>query len=153
RGERDRRGGRRAKARRARTNACGARGEGMRTAICTCVVVLALIGQQKPTDVYASAIAKYVAGDSDAAFAALAKVSHLDVQKELEATIAPNRATGGSPASRRRLEAAAMLHTEYALLGGIDPDAVVFHIDMAHLALSVSRLTVTGQMPGSTLGD
>src|SRR5262249_9901585 len=32
-----------------------------------------------------------------------------------------------------------------ALFGGIEPKAVQFHIDMAHLALSIARLTLIGQ--------
>jgi tetratricopeptide (TPR) repeat protein len=119
----------------------------MRTAICAWCLVLALGGQQKPGDMYASAIAKYVGGDSDAAFTALSQVSHADIQKEIEATVTPIKLGGGSTASRRHLEAIAMLHTEYALLGGIEPKAVLFHIDMAHLALSVARSTLAGQDP------
>src|SRR5262249_41905955 len=104
-------------------------------------------------DVYASAIAKYVAGDSDAAFAALAQLSQTDTQRELEAAIAPIRKDGGSIASRRHLEAIAILHTEYALFGGIEPKAVQFHIDMAHLALLIARLTLIGQDPSAAVAQ
>ncbi|HEX4568553.1 MAG TPA: hypothetical protein VH138_18100 [Vicinamibacterales bacterium] len=119
----------------------------MSDAICAVCLVLALGAQQKPGDLYASAIAKYVAGDSDAAFNALAQVSHAEIQKEIEATVAQIKLGGGSTASRRHLEAIAMLHTEYAMFGGIEPKAVLFHIDMAHLALLVARATLAGQDP------
>jgi hypothetical protein len=113
--------------------------------------MLAIGGQQRPADLYASAVAKYVAGDAEAAFDALARVPHADIQKELEASLVPIKKDGGSAASRRHLEAIAMLHTEYALLGGIEPKAVLFHIDMARLALSVARLTLAGQDPSTAV--
>ena len=119
----------------------------MHAAIFAWCLMLALGGQQKPADLYASAIAKYAAGDSDGAFHALAQVSHADIQKEVEATVLAIKHGGGSTASRRHLEAIAMLHTGYAMLGGIEPRAVLFHIDMARLALSVARLTLAGQDP------
>jgi tetratricopeptide (TPR) repeat protein len=49
-------------------------------------------------------------------------------------------------AGRRRLEAIAILQTEYALSGGLDPKDVSFQIDMAHRALTISTWTLTGRM-------
>jgi tetratricopeptide (TPR) repeat protein len=47
---------------------------------------------------------------------------------------------------RRRLEAMAMLHTEYALFGELNPKDAVFQIAMAHGALTISRsLKAPGQ--------
>jgi hypothetical protein len=125
----------------------------MRAAICASCLVLALIGQPKPSDLYASALAKYLASDSAAAFDALGQVPREIVENEIEASIIPIKRDGGSRASRRRLEAIAMLHTEYALFGGIQPKAALFHLDMARLALLVTRQTITGQIPETTLGD
>jgi len=122
----------------------------MRAAIYASCLVLTLAGQQRPSDVYASAIAKYVAGDANAAFAALAQVSQADIQKELEAIVVASKVGGGSTAARRHLEAIATLHTEYALFGGIEPKAVIFHIDMAHLALLIARETLAGRDPSLT---
>lgn len=116
-------------------------------------LVLALAGQQKPSDLYASAIAKYVAGDSRAAFAALAQVPHDAIQTEIEASLIPIGKGGGSPAARHRLDAIAMLHTEYALFGCIEPKAALFHVDMARLALAIARSTIAGRIPNSTLDD
>jgi tetratricopeptide (TPR) repeat protein len=129
----------------------------MRTALCVSCLVLALGGQQTPSDLYASAIAKYVAGNDGAAFEALARVPHTDIEKELEASIVPIKSAGGSPAARRRLEAIAMLHTEYAWLGGVEPKEVGFQIDMARLAALIDRGTLSTQVrdrvPDSTLDD
>jgi len=125
----------------------------MRAILCASCLALTMAGQQKPADVYSFAIAKYIAGDTDAAFDALAKVPHVDIQKELEAAVTAIRRMGGGPAARRRLEAVAMLHTEYALSGGLDPKEVPFQIDMAHLAMTVDRWTVIGLVPDSTSED
>jgi tetratricopeptide (TPR) repeat protein len=124
-------------------------GTNMRAVISASCLVLALAGQQKPSDLYASAIAKYVAGDTDAAFDALARAPHADIQKVV-GSVAAVMANGGSTAARRRLEAIAMLHTDYGLLGGLQPNDVNFHIDMAHLALSVARMTLAGKDPANT---
>jgi tetratricopeptide (TPR) repeat protein len=112
----------------------------MYAAIYASCLVLALSGPQTPSAIYSTAIDKYVAGDSDAAFEALARVSHDEIQKVLEASVAGVRSNGGSPAARRRLEVIAMLHSEYALFGAVDERAVAFHMDMAHLSLSQQRL-------------
>ena len=117
------------------------------------VLVLALAGQQKPSDLYASAIAKYAAGDDDGAFEAIARVPHQDIQKDIEATVRAIQTKGGSPAARRRLEAAAMLHTDYALNGDASPKDVLFHVDMAHLSLAISRWSLTGRVPETSESD
>jgi tetratricopeptide (TPR) repeat protein len=119
----------------------------MRAVIYASCLVLALAGQQKPADLYASAIAKYAAGDDDGAFEAIARVPHEDIQKDLEATLRAIEKIGGSPAARRRLETAAMLHTDYALNGDANPKDVLFHVDMAHLSLAISRWSLTGRVP------
>jgi tetratricopeptide (TPR) repeat protein len=40
-----------------------------------------------------------------------------------------------------------MLHTEYALSGAVNPKEALFHVDMAHRALAVSRGSITDQLP------
>lgn len=124
----------------------------MRAFLVIAFIAAAVPGQQKPSDLYASALAKYIAGDSDAAFEALARVPHADIQQELQASLSPIMLGSGSRAARRRLEVIAMLHTEYALLGGLGSKEVAFQIDMAHLALSVPRLTVAGRDPDAVSG-
>src|SRR5579872_5812675 len=109
---------------------------------------LALAGQQTTADVYTTAIAKYVAGDVDAASDALAQVSPADIQKAIDTSLAAVRSSGGTSV-RRRLEAIAMLHTEYTLVGEPNPKDALFHIDMAHRALASSRASSADQMPGA----
>jgi tetratricopeptide (TPR) repeat protein len=119
----------------------------MRAVVVASCVVVALAGQPKPSDVYQSAIAKYVAGDLDAASDALAGLTQADIQKAIETSVQTIQGRGGSPAARRRLEAIALLHTEYTLATELPPKDVLFHIHMAQLSLAVSRRTLTGQVP------
>jgi tetratricopeptide (TPR) repeat protein len=121
----------------------------MRAVVSSVYLVALLLVPQKASDVYAGATAKYVAGDSDTAFDALGRLPQADIQREVETIVAAIKKTGGSTASRRHLEAMAMMHTDYALRGGIEPKGVSFHIDMAHLAFSVARLTLAGQEPST----
>lgn len=121
----------------------------MRAIVVACGAVLVLAGHQTGTDGYSVAIAKYVAGDADAASDALAQVSQPDIQKAIDTSVAAVRSTGGSIAARRRLEAIAVLHTEYTLAGDLSPKEALFHVDMAQRALAISRGFITSQVPGT----
>jgi tetratricopeptide (TPR) repeat protein len=121
----------------------------MRAVVVASCVVLALAGQQKASDIYQSAIAKYVAGDIDSATDALVGLTQADIQKDIETSVQAIQARGGSPAARRRLEAIAMLHTEYTLATELSRKDVLFHLHMAQLSLAISRRSLTGQVPGT----
>jgi hypothetical protein len=120
----------------------------MRALVSGVCLVLMLVGAQESSGIYAGAITKYVAGDSAAAFEALARVPHAVIQKEIDTSLMASRSEGGRMAARRRLEAIAMLHTEYTLSGDPDPRDVAFHIGMARRALTIWTWTLTGKMLG-----
>jgi hypothetical protein len=111
------------------------------TALLCCAIVTALSGhpQTKPPDVYASAIASYVAGDFDAAAQLLGQLQPRDITREVEARVAAHRRFGATTAARRQFEAAAMLHTEYALYVDVDDAQALFHLETAHLLLTDAR--------------
>jgi tetratricopeptide (TPR) repeat protein len=125
----------------------------MRTIVVAYCAMLALASQQRTPDAYAVAIDKYVAGDPDGAVDALAPVSQADIQRAVETSVAAARSEGTGTAARRRLEAIAMLHTEYAVVGAANPKEALFHVDMAHRSLAVSRDTVANQASGAAEGD
>ena len=126
----------------------------MRGAISATCLALALAGQQKPAAVYASAIDNYIAANLDSACHLLATISNADVQREVEGLtiphltrrvkqpVDPELLAENARGARRRLEAAAMLHTECATRDDTDEKAVLFHADMAHLLLTVDRVYV-----------
>ena len=121
----------------------------MRAILVASCVMLTLTSHQTGADPYSIALAKYVAGHDDAASDALAHVQQADIQEAINTSVAAARSSGGSILGdsalmfpvRRRLEAMAMLHTEYVLFGENPKDAV-FQIDMAHRALTISRSLV-----------
>jgi len=120
----------------------------MRAIFCaTCVALTLSGGQQRPSDVYDSAIAKYVAGDSETAFETLGRVSQEDIRYNLELYLIAVRRNGLSEGVRRRLEAGAMLHTDYALAPGRNEQEVQFHIQMADRSLDISRSTLIPHTP------
>jgi tetratricopeptide (TPR) repeat protein len=127
----------------------------MRAILVASCVMLTLTSHQTGADPYSIAIAKYVAGHDDAASDALAHVQQADIQQSIDTSVAAARSSGGSILGdsalifpvRRRLEAMAMLHTEYALFGELNPKDPVFQIAMAHRALTISRSLVE---PGQT---
>lgn len=109
----------------------------MRTIICASCAVLALVSHQKPAHVYQSAVATYVAGDRDAAFDLLRPLQPRDVQDAIRASV--NELARGDTQVARRLEAMAMLHSEFALFGHLDERDVSSNIEMAHRALTPDR--------------
>jgi len=121
----------------------------MRAILVASCVMLTLTSHQTSADPYSIALAKYVAGHDDAAPDALAHVQQADIQEAINTSVAAARSSGGSILGdsalmfpvRRRLEAMAMLHTEYVLFGENPKDAV-FQIAMAHRALTISRSLV-----------
>jgi tetratricopeptide (TPR) repeat protein len=121
----------------------------MRTIVVAYCAMFALVSQQRTPDFYSAAIEKYVAGDVDAASDALAQVSQADIQKAIETSVAAVRSNGAGIPARRRLEAIAMLHTEYALVGDVNPKEALFHVDVAHRSLAISRGSITDQLPGA----
>jgi len=124
----------------------------MRAILVASCVMLTLTSHQTGADPYSIAIAKYVAGHDDAASDALAHVQQADIQEAIDTSVAAARPSRESTVNdadfpvRRRLEATAMLHTEYVLFGENPKDAV-FQIAMAHRALTISRSLVE---PGQT---
>jgi tetratricopeptide (TPR) repeat protein len=121
----------------------------MRAILVASCVMLTLTSHQPSADPYSIALAKYVAGHDDAASDALAHVQQADIQEAINTSVAAARSSGGSILGdsslmfpeRRRLEAMAMLHTEYVLFGENPMDAV-FQIAKAHQALAFSRSLV-----------
>lgn len=97
-------------------------------------------------DTYATAVANYVGGDLPGAANILAALPQRDIQKQVELFFRAVTTDSGDGA-KARLEAAAMLHTDYAMLTDLDDDAVGFHIDMAHLLLSFDRSQVQRVRP------
>lgn len=115
-----------------------------RVASSVAVVAMALAvpvstAQQKPSEAYSSAVASYVAGDFDKASDVLASLPHRDIEEQVTASVQAIRTNSGSEGARKRLEAMAVLHTEFALFADLEPDAARFHVDMAHLALTIDR--------------
>lgn len=116
------------------------------------LVFAAVLAAAPPTQtgVYLSAVSNYSEGHVDAAVSALASLSHEAVRRETEMMV---RDAARTPADRRtrdlerRLEAAAMLHTDYAIRADLDPEGTFFHIDMAHLLLSFDRDMLTRPDP------
>ena len=115
--------------------------------MCGVCLVLMVPGPRKPSDVYAVAIAKYVAGDPDAAVQALSRVSPADMRSEIERSVTAIQSNGGSDAADRRLEVIALLHTEYALSGHVDPKNAPTQIEMAHRSLTIWTQTLEGKIP------
>src|SRR6476620_140713 len=119
----------------------------MRAILVASCVLLTLTSHQTRADPYSIALAKYVAGHDDAASDALAHVQQADIQEAIDTSVAAARSSRESIVNdadfpvRRRLEAMAMLHTEYVLFGENPKDAV-FQIAMAHRALTISRSLV-----------
>src|SRR5262245_61261351 len=108
----------------------------MRAILVASCVVLTLASHQTGGDPYSIAIAQYLAGHDDAAFDALAQVQPAHIQLAIDTSVAaarPSRELVNESEFlvRRRLEAMAMLQTEYVLFGENPMDAV-FHINMAH---------------------
>ncbi len=118
----------------------------MRAILVASCVMLALTSHQTGADPYSIALAKYVAGHDDTASDALAHVQPKDIQEAINTSLAAARSSGVlsdtliSPVLRR-LEAMAMLHTEYVLFGENPMDAV-FQIAKAHQALEIARSLV-----------
>jgi tetratricopeptide (TPR) repeat protein len=127
----------------------------MRAILVASCVMLTLTSHQTGADPYSIALAKYVAGHDDAASDALAHVQPADIQLAIDTSVAEAQSSGASILGdsalmfpvRRRLEAMAMLHTEYVLFGENPMDAV-FQIGMAHRALTISRSLVEPSSAG-----
>jgi tetratricopeptide (TPR) repeat protein len=118
----------------------------MRAILVASCVMLTLTSHQTSADPYSIALAKYVAGHDDAASDALAHVQPKDIQEAINRSLAEARSSGVLGDSLmfpvlHRLEAMAMLHTEYVLFGANPMDAV-FQIAKAHQALTISRSLV-----------
>ncbi len=118
----------------------------MRAILVESCVMLTLTSHQTSADPYSIALAKYVAGHDDAASDALAHVQPKDIQEAINMSLVEARSSGVLGDSLmfpvlRRLEAMAMLHTEYVLFGENPMDAV-FQIAKAHQALAISRSLV-----------
>jgi tetratricopeptide (TPR) repeat protein len=121
----------------------------MRTMMVAFCAVLALVRQQLPADSYSAAVEQYVAGDVDAAFDALAHLSPADIQKAIDTSAAAVRSNAANAPARRRLEAIAMLHTEYALVGEVNAKEALLHVELAHRSLAAFRAFITEQVPGA----
>jgi tetratricopeptide (TPR) repeat protein len=123
----------------------------MRAILVASCVMLTLTSHQTSADPYSIALAQYVAGHNDAAFDALAQVRPAHMQLAIDTSVAaarPSRELVNESEFlvRRRLEAMAMLHTEYVLFGENPMDAV-FQIAMAHRALTISHSLVEPDQP------
>jgi tetratricopeptide (TPR) repeat protein len=115
---------------------------------------LLLPEQQKPGATYADAVNLYVHRDLDGAAEHLGGLTETQIRRQVEALVAPalapsrtskdrvQAANGVSAAAKAHLEAAAMMHVEYALTADLDPSGVSLHVDLAHLLLSFDRLIV-----------
>src|SRR5262252_324784 len=118
----------------------------MRAILVASCVTLTLASHQTGADPYSLALAKYLAGRDDTASDGLAHLQVKDIQEAINISLAEARSSGVlgdtlmSPVLRR-LEAMAMLHTEYVLFGENPMDAV-FQIAKAHQALAISRSLV-----------
>jgi tetratricopeptide (TPR) repeat protein len=118
----------------------------MRAILLASCVMVTLTGHQTGADPYSIALAKYLAGHDDTASDALAHVQPKDIQEAINTSLIEARSSGVLGDSLmfpelRRLEAMAMLHTEYVLFGENPMDAV-FQIAKAHQALAFSRSLV-----------
>ena len=118
----------------------------MRAILVAACVMLTLTSHQTGADPYSIALAKYVAGHDDAASDALAHVQPKGIQEAINTSLVEARSSGVLGDSLmfpvlHRLEAMAMLHTEYVLFGENPMDAV-FQIAKAHQALTISRSLV-----------
>jgi tetratricopeptide (TPR) repeat protein len=118
----------------------------MRAILVASCVMLTLPSHQTGADPYSIALAKYLAGHDDTASDALAHVQPKDIQEAINTSLIEARSSGVLGDSLmfpvlRRLEAMAMLHTEYVLFGENPMDAV-FQIAKAHQALAFSRSLV-----------
>jgi tetratricopeptide (TPR) repeat protein len=118
----------------------------MRAILVASCVMLTLPSHQTGADPYSIALAKYLAGHDDTASDALAHVQPKDIQEAINTSLVEARSSGVLGDSLmfpvlRRLEAMAMLHTEYVLFGENPMDAV-FQIAKAHQALAFSRSLV-----------
>ena len=114
------------------------------------IAALTVTAQARPAAVYSDAVDRYVADDFSDAAALLGGLQRRDVQKEADTLV---RAAADGEAARRRLEAAAMLHTQYAMLDDLDNLTTAFHIDMAHLLLSVDRSRAGRRRPAAGPGS
>jgi tetratricopeptide (TPR) repeat protein len=87
---------------------------------------------------YGRAIDAFQSGGIDAAVPVLASLSRKDIEEG--AQILTKSETPDAPGpERRRFEAAALMHTEYAVASDLDERDVALHIDVAHLLLSFDR--------------
>ena len=103
------------------------------------VLLLALTGAAQPqSEAYGRALDAYTSGGIEAAAPLLAKVPQKDMETSAHA-LAESVTPDASIAERTRVEAAALLHTEYALAHDLGERGWGFHIDMAHLLLSFDR--------------
>jgi len=102
------------------------------------MVAVAAFGQAKPGTAYSAAVSKYVANDFSGAADELGTLQQRDIQKEIEAIVRIVTAANEDGA-KKRLEAAAMLHTDYAMLADLDDAGVQFHVNMARLLLTFDR--------------
>jgi tetratricopeptide (TPR) repeat protein len=122
----------------------------MRVIVAPLCLVIALTTQQKPADPYASAVAKYVAGDVEGACRALSRVPQLDVRRGIQMYLTEFESAGSDVARRqlawRQLEAIAMVHTDCPQVFYVNQDAALFDVDMAHLALVMARRLVTHEL-------
>ena len=85
---------------------------------------------------YSAAVDKYVTADGQGAANILGALPRERIRKEIQALLDDSTGVSGG---NRRLEAAAMLHSDYAMQGALDPQATTFHVDMAHLLLRSDR--------------
>ena len=124
----------------------------LRAAAALLLTCTSIASQSGSASIYSSAIATYRAGDYPAAARALGTVRPADLRKHVEAAVSAATLDIGQ-AAKARLEAAAMLHTEYAMLADIDAGAAAFHIDIAHKLLRVDRQLAERADRGSALRD
>lgn len=122
------------------------------TAAALLAACVSTAGQPGSAAIYSSAVAAYRAGDYPAAAQALATLRPADIRKQVE-TAAGAATRDSGDAAKARLEAAAMLHTEYAMLADIDAGAAAFHIDLAHLLLTFDRQLAERAAGGSAAPD
>jgi tetratricopeptide (TPR) repeat protein len=118
----------------------------MRAILVASCVMLTLTSHQTGADPYSIALAKYLAGHDDTASDGLAHLQAKDIQEAIITSLAEARSSGVLGDTLifpvlRRLEAMAMLQTEYVLFGENPMDAV-FQIARAHQALAISRSLV-----------
>jgi len=115
-------------------------------------LLLTLFGPHTTPDPYAAAIAKYAAGDAEAACNALAGIPQAHVERAIETYLAAFQSTGGVGAGRQ-LEAIAMLHTDCPLVVAAEPRVALFDVEMAHQALATARGALTHDWPDTNEPD